>query len=298
MIDVTPASTRKGIILAGGLGTRLYPLTRVISKQLLPVYEKPMIYYPLTTLMMAGVRDILIIAMPNSIPQFKALLGDGAAWGLQLEYLPQPAANGIAEAFLIGEGFIGNRPVVLSLGDNIFYGENLPVFLQGISANTGSATIFGYPVADPTQFGVVTLDGDGAPISIEEKPKSPTSKLAVPGLYFYDSDVVELAKRIKPDARGELQVTDINKAYLAENRLRVEVLSRGWAWLDSGSHDSLLDAGNFARLIEKRTGLKIACPEEVAFRMGYIDAAAIERLADAAPTPAYGQYLRDVVKWG
>ncbi len=288
---------RKGIILAGGKGSRLYPITQVTSKQLLPVYDKPMIYYPLTTLMMAGIDDLLLISTPEAQPDFQTLLGDGSQWGIRISYKGQPKPEGIAQAFLIGEDYIGDDPVLLILGDNIFYGENLPTFLKDVSQRATDATIFAYPVSDPARFGIVTLDKGGRPLSIEEKPTSPQSQLAVPGLYFYDSDVVDLARTIKPDAKGELQITDINKIYLEKNKLTVEVLSRGWAWLDSGTHDALLDAGNFARIIEKRTSLKLACPEEVAYRMGLIDGQALENLARSMENEDYGRYLLDILRW-
>ena len=286
---------RKGIILAGGLGTRLYPLTASISKQLLPVYDKPMIYYPLTTLMLTGIRDVLLISTPQSLPLFRELLGDGSQWSISISYVEQEKPTGIAQAFLLGADFIGDSPVTLILGDNIFYAEGLPKLLQDISARAATPTIFGYPVSNPSDFGVVTIDADGRAIDLIEKPKDPKSNLAVPGLYFYPPDVVEIASNLKPSDRGELEITDVNRVYLERGDLRVEILGRGLAWLDSGTHDSLLDAGQFAKVMESRTGLKIACPEEIAYRLGYIDAEQVRRLAKPLSKNEYGKYLLGIV---
>ncbi|MDA8165384.1 MAG: glucose-1-phosphate thymidylyltransferase RfbA [Desulfobacteraceae bacterium] len=284
-------TTRKGIILAGGSGTRLYPLTRSVSKQLMPVYDKPMIYYPLSTLILAGVRDILVITTPEDEVQFKRLLGDGSQWGIHLAYARQPRPEGIAQAFLVGEGFIGGNPVCLILGDNIFYGHGLAKILQRTALEEQGATVFGYYVRDPERYGVVDFDTDGRVKSIEEKPARPPSNYAVSGLYFYDAKVVSLAKGLKPSARGELEITDLNRLYLERGELRVELLGRGTAWLDTGTHSSLLDAANFIRVMEERQGLKIACLEEIAYRMGYIDARQVKALAEPLTKNGYGQYL-------
>ena len=282
---------RKGIILAGGSGTRLYPVTRAISKQLLPVFDKPMIYYPLTTLMMAGIRDILVISTPHDLPHFQNLLGDGSQWGLSLSYAPQPRPEGIAQAFLIGEPFIGDSEVALILGDNLFYGHDLVEIVRRASERSDGATIFAYRVANPEAYGVVELDADGKPTGIIEKPREPRTNYAVTGLYFYDSDVVDMTRELVPSARGELEITDLNMRYLRAGRLTVEILGRGYAWLDTGTHDSLLQAGIFIQTIEERQGLKVASPEEVAYRSGYIDAGQLEALARPLASTRYGQYL-------
>jgi glucose-1-phosphate thymidylyltransferase len=268
----------------------LYPATHVVSKQLLPVYDKPMIYYPLTTLMLAGIREILVISTPHDVPRFQALLGDGARWGLQLRYMVQPRPGGLAQAFLVGEDFVGQEPCALILGDNIFYGQDLSVKLQEAALLTSGATVFGYPVTDPERYGVVELDEQGKAISMEEKPSRPKSHYAVTGLYFYDSQVVELTKQLRPSPRGELEITDLNKLYMEQGRLQVQLLGRGVAWLDTGTHDALLEAAQFIQTLEKRQGLQIASPEEVAYRMGYIDAGQLADLAASFPN-AYGGYL-------
>lgn len=286
----------KGIILAGGSGTRLYPLTRSVSKQLLPVYDKPMIYYPLSTLMLAGIREILLITTPEDQGQFMELLGDGHQWGLTLEYAVQPRPEGIAQAFVIGEKFIGKAPVCLILGDNIFYGPGLAKTLQDKAANPKGGMVFGYYVRDPERYGVISFAQDRTVLDIEEKPEKPKSRYAVTGLYFYDSQVVEIARNLKPSTRGELEITDINKVYLAKAQLQVELLGRGTAWLDTGTHNSLLDAANFIKVMEDRQGLKIACLEEIAFRMGYIDGAALALLAEPLTKNGYGQYLLQILE--
>ncbi len=286
----------KGIVLAGGSGTRLYPLTLVASKQLLPVYDKPMIYYPLTTLMLAGIREILIITTPQDQPAFRHLLGDGSQWGLQLGYAVQDAPNGLAEAFIIGRDFVGRDPAALVLGDNIFYGHGLTEVMQQAAARATGATVFGYYVSDPERYGVVSFGADGRATEIVEKPRDPKSNWAVTGLYFYDNDVLEIARTIVPSPRGELEITDVNRVYLERGDLAVEKLGRGYAWLDTGTHDSLLQASEFVRTVEARQGLKIACVEEIAYYMGYIDAEQVLRLADPLAKSGYGEYLRRLVR--
>jgi glucose-1-phosphate thymidylyltransferase len=285
----------KGIILAGGSGTRLYPVTRAISKQLLPVYDKPMVYYPLSTLMLAGIRDILVISTPEDTPRFEELLGDGRKWGIRLRYAVQPKPGGIAQAFLVGRKFIGNDPVALILGDNLFHGEYLTALLKRATAKKRGASVFAYPVNEPQRYGVVEFDRKGKAIGIEEKPKHPRSRYAVVGLYFYDNRVVDLAAGLKPSARGELEITDINRAYLERGQLHVEVMGRGYAWLDTGTHESLLEASHFIATIERRQGLKIACPEEIAYRMGYIGAAKLKALARPLEKSGYGMYLLKIL---
>lgn len=286
----------KGIVLAGGSGTRLYPVTQVISKQLLPVYDKPMVYYPLSTLMLAGIRDILVISTPQDTPRFETLLGDGERWGIRLRYAVQPKPQGIAQALLIGREFIGADRVALVLGDNIFYGHDLTDLLKCAADRTRGATVFAYPVNDPGRYGVVEFDGNGKAISVEEKPRAPKSRYAVTGLYFYDDRAAEIVSSLKPSARGELEITDLNRAYLDRGELEVVTMGRGFAWLDTGTHEALLEAAHFIETIERRQGLKIACPEEIAYRMGFIDAAQLEALAQPLDKSGYGEYLRRVFK--
>jgi glucose-1-phosphate thymidylyltransferase len=296
VIEASKKVRRKGIILAGGSGTRLHPVTQAISKQLLPIYDKPMVYYPLSALMLAGISDVLIISTPQDTPRFRELLGDGAQWGMNLSYVVQPSPDGLAQAFILGKDFIGNDPAALILGDNVFYGHELQELLMRANERTDGATVFAYAVSDPERYGVVEFDAAGRAVSLEEKPKAPRSRYAVTGVYFYDNDVVNVASNLKPSPRGELEITDVNRIYLERGKLSVEIMGRGMAWLDTGTHDSLLEASQFVQTIERRQGLKVCCPEEIAYRMNFIDAAQLEKLAVPLAKSGYGKYLQDVLK--